>query len=60
MTYREFMRSLRSKDAVKVLTERGDKPALREVFNLELDIAHREGRISDKQVNAWVYPRSWE
>lgn len=60
MTYREFMRELRSTDAVKVLTERGDKPALREVFSRELDCAHRAGRITDKQVNTWVYPRSWE
>ena len=35
-----------------------DKPHNRQLFNDSKDMLHKDGKITDKQVNSWDYPRT--
>lgn len=60
MTHREFIRHVQALPAVREAIARRDKAAAREAFAHKLDAAHKRGEISQKQVDTWQYPRSWD
>ncbi len=35
-----------------------DKPANRQLWSNSLDVAYQDKKISQKQVNSWIYPNN--
>ncbi len=53
MTRTEFVRNY-----VMPYTQKNDKPFNRQLFNDTKDFLHKDGQITDRQVNNWIYPRT--
>lgn len=51
MNQREFYNNY-----VRPYLRKDDRPYNRQLFNDSLDMAHREGLVTDKQAQNWVYP----
>lgn len=51
MTYKQFYQ-----EYVKPYLKKDDKPFNRQLFNDTKDYLHKDNKITDKQVNKWVYP----
>lgn len=43
---------------VKPYLKKHDKPFNRQLFNDSKDTAHKNGWISEKQANEWIYPNT--
>lgn len=53
MRYNTFI-----KEYVKPYLKMNDKPFNRQLFHEQKDILHKEGIISDRQVQNWLYPNT--
>lgn len=53
MTQREFYNNY-----VKPFLTKDDKPRNRQLFNDTKDELHKDGLITDKQVNNWIHPKN--
>ena len=53
MTLRQFI-----KDYIRPHVKDNDKPYNRELFSDTKDILHKDGMITDKQVQNWIYPNT--
>ena len=52
MNYNKFLR-----DYVTPHVKKKDKPYNRQLFNNTLDMLHKNGLITDYQVNNWIHPK---
>ena len=53
MTHKEFL-----KEYIRPHIKKNDKPFNRQLYNDTKDALHKDGLITDKQVNTWVYPNT--
>lgn len=53
MTKKQFLQGW-----VNGLTKKDDKPFNRQLFNDMKDMLHKDGLITDNQVNNWNYPQN--